>query len=85
MNAKIKDVAKRAGVSIATVSNALSGRKNVSPEKYAAVMAAVQELGYIPNINARLLKARQTGNIGLSLPYIDGPFYTMLIQEIYHA
>ena len=85
MNAKIKDVAKRAGVSIATVSNALSGRKNVSPEKHAAVMAAVQELGYIPNINARLLKARQTGNIGLSLPYIDGPFYTMLIQEIYHA
>ena len=85
MNAKIKDVAQRAGVSISTVSNALSGRKNVSPDKYAAVMAAVRELEYVPNINARLLKSRQTGNIGLSLPYIDGPFYMSLVPEIFHA
>lgn len=85
MDAKIKDVAQLAGVSISTVSNALSGRKNVSPEKHAAVMAAVQQLGYVPNINARLLKSRRTGNIGLFLPYIDGLFYTSLIQEIYHA
>ena len=47
MNAKIKDVAQRAGVSISTVSNALSGRKNVSPDKYAAVMAAVRTPGVI--------------------------------------
>lgn len=85
MDAKIKDVARAAGVSISTVSNALSGRKNVSPEKQSAVMAAVQQLGYVPNINARLLKSRHTGNIGLFLPYIDGPFYTALVQEIYHA
>lgn len=85
MDAKIKDVAQLAGVSISTVSNALSGRKNVSPEKHAAVMAAVQELGYVPNINARLLKSRRTGNIGLFLPFIDGLFYTALIQEVYHA
>lgn len=85
MDAKIKDVARMAGVSISTVSNALSGRKNVSPEKHAAVMAAVQQLGYVPNINARLLKSRHTGNIGLFLPYLDGLFYTSLIQEIYHA
>ena len=85
MDAKIKDVARVAGVSISTVSNALSGRKNVSPDKQAAVMAAVQQLGYVPNINARLLKSRRTGNIGLFLPFIDGPFYTTLIQEVYHA
>lgn len=85
MNVKIKDVAQLAGVSISTVSNTLSGRKNVSPEKKAAVMEAVRQLGYVPNINARLLKARRTGNIGLFLPYVDGPFYPLLLQEIYHA
>ena len=85
MDATIKDVARLAGVSISTVSNTLNGRKRVSPEKQAAVMEAVRQLGYVPNINAQLLKARRTGNIGLFLPYIDGPFFTSLIQEIYHA
>lgn len=85
MDAKIKDVAQLAGVSISTVSNALSGRKYVSPEKQAAVMEAVRQLGYVPNINARLLKSRRTGNIGLFLPFIDGLFYTTLLQEVYHA
>ena len=85
MDAKIKDVAQLAGVSISTVSNTLSGRKYVSPEKQAAVMDAVRQLGYVPNINARLLKSRRTGNIGLFLPFVDGPFYTTLLQEIYHA
>lgn len=85
MDAKIKDVAQLAGVSISTVSNTLSGRKSVSPEKKAAVMDAVRQLGYVPNINARLLKSRRTGNIGLFLPYVDGLFYTTLLQEVYHA
>lgn len=85
MNATIKDVARLAGVSISTVSNTLNGSKYVSPEKQSAVMEAIRTLGYVPNINARLLKSRRTGNIGLFLPYIDGPFYTSLIQEIYHA
>lgn len=85
MDATIKDVAQLAGVSISTVSHTLNGSKRVSPEKQEAVMAAVRQLGYVPNINARLLKARRTGNIGLFLPYIDGPFYTALIQEAFHA
>ena len=50
MDATIKDVARVAGVSISTVSNALNGSKRVSPEKQAAVMAAVRQLGYVPNI-----------------------------------
>ncbi|MBE5790742.1 MAG: LacI family transcriptional regulator [Clostridiales bacterium] len=85
MDVKIKDVAQLAGVSISTVSNTLSGRKNVSREKQAAVMEAVRKLGYVPNINAQLLKSRRTGNIGLFLPFIDGLFYTTLMQEVYHA
>lgn len=85
MTIKIKDVAQMAGVSISTVSNVLSGRKYVSPEKQAAVNAAVHKLGYVPNINAQLLKSRRTGNIGLFLPFIDGTFYPLLMQEVYHA
>lgn len=85
MDVKIKDVAQRAGVSISTVSNVLSGRKYVSPERRDAVMEAVQALGYVPNINAQLLKSRRTGNIGLFLPFIDGIFYTSLMQEVFHA
>lgn len=85
MDVKIRDVANLAGVSISTVSNTLSGRKNVSPENKAKVMEAVKHLGYVPNINAQLLKSRRTGNIGLFLPFIDGPFYPALMQEVYHA
>ena len=85
MNVKIKDVARLAGVSISTVSNVLNESKYVSPAKQQAVLNAVKELGYVPNMNARLLKARHTGNIGLFLPYIDGPFYPRLMHEVYHA
>ena len=51
--ATLKDVAKRAGVSIATVSCCLSGAKNVRVETKLRVMEAVEELGYIPNSAAR--------------------------------
>lgn len=47
--ATIKDVAKLAGVSIATVSNVLNGGRYVSPELRSAVLQAVRTLGYVPN------------------------------------
>lgn len=81
----IKDVAKKAGVSISTVSNALNGGGRVSEETRRAILEAAKELGYVPNINARLMKSRRTGNIGLFLNYIDGPFYAALIPAVYHA
>lgn len=81
----IKDVAQRAGVSIATVSNTLNGRKRVSEEKRKAVLAAAEELGYIPNINARLMKGMHTDNLGLFIPYIEGPFYQALMSAVYYA
>ena len=49
----IKDVARLAGVSIATVSNTLSGRKNVSDKNKKAVLDAAKELGFVPNITIR--------------------------------
>ena len=52
----LKDVAREAGVSIATVSCALSGKKAVRPETYTKIMDAVEKLKYIPNYSARNLK-----------------------------
>lgn len=79
----IKDVAKRADVSISTVSNALNGLSNVSDETRERVLKAASELNYFPNINAQLLKTRKTNNIGIFLPNINSSFYTRLIQAMY--
>lgn len=54
----LKDVAREAGVSIATVSCALSGKKAVRPETYTKIMDAVEKLKYIPNYSARNLKKK---------------------------
>ena len=79
----IKDVAKRADVSISTVSNALNGLSNVSDETRERVLKAASELNYFPNINAQLLKTRKTNNLGIFLPNINSSFYTRLIQAMY--
>lgn len=79
----IKDVAKRAGVSISTVSNALNGLSNVSSETRERILKAASELNYFPNINAQLLKTRKTNNIGIFLPNLNSSFYTRLVQAMY--
>lgn len=81
----IRDVAKLAGVSISTVSNAINGAPNVGEDTRARVLAAAAELGYVPNLNARLMKTRKTNNIGLFLPNIHTTFYTRLAQAMYEA
>ena len=81
----IRDVARKAGVSISTVSNALNGLPNVGEETRQRVMEVARELNYVPNLNAKLMKMRETNNIGLFLPNIHTSFYTRLIQEMYSA
>ncbi len=61
----IKDVAKKCNVSIATVSNILSGKPNASEETRKRVLEAVQELNYIPNYVAKNLKMKSTKTIGV--------------------
>lgn len=78
----IKDVAKEAGVAISTVSNVLNHADVVSDETKRKVMEAVERLNYIPNMNARLLKANKKNMIGLFIENLTGGFYNMLIQEI---
>ncbi len=65
----IADVAKKAGVSISTVSYALSNKRPISEETRLRVSQAVEELGYRPNPSAKRLASReQTRNIGFVLP-----------------
>ena len=61
----MKDVAKKAGVSVATVSYAINGTKALSPETLAKVRAAIKELKYSPDQTAKVLK--RAGNISLHL------------------
>lgn len=76
----IVEVAKRAGVSIATVSNVIRGTKRVSPLVQARVQEAIRELDYYPNEIARSLKVKQTRMLGMVLPDITNPFFPEIIR-----
>ena len=79
--ATIKDVAKLAGVSIATVSNVLNGKVSAESEKYRLVQDAVKELNYRPNYNAQNLKKGKTKLVGVLLPSLEAP-YNSIYQGI---
>jgi DNA-binding LacI/PurR family transcriptional regulator len=70
MATTIYDVAKRAGVSTATVSKVLSDTPYVSEATRAKVLVAVEELDYVPNLAARSLTKAKTYIIGLVIPYV---------------
>ncbi|WP_268828110.1 LacI family DNA-binding transcriptional regulator [Streptomyces sp. GQFP] len=69
----IRDVAAKAGVSVATVSRALAGNYPVSGDTRARVMAAVESLHYVVNVHAKALSGRVAGPIGLVIQDITGP------------
>jgi DNA-binding LacI/PurR family transcriptional regulator/ABC-type glycerol-3-phosphate transport system substrate-binding protein len=79
--ATIKDVAKRANVSVSTVSLVLNGKKNISEEKYHRINAAIEELKYRPNYIAQNLKKQKAHIIGLVLPETEG-HYAQIIKGI---
>ena len=76
----IKDVARLAGVSPATVSRITSGATNVNPETRKRVLQVIQELSYSPNSAARALAKRRTGAVGILLNRMEDPFYYDLIR-----
>ncbi len=81
----IKDVAKEAGVSISTVSNALNNVNVLNPDTKEKVLEVARRLNYTPNLNGRNLKAQATGVLGLFLGAIRGPYYGELSDSIYRA
>ncbi len=76
----IKDVAKKAGVSVATVSYVINGTRNVAPDTAARVRAAMEELNYHPNAVAQSLRTRSTQVIGAVISDISNPFFATLIR-----
>jgi LacI family transcriptional regulator len=78
--ATIRDVARRAQLSVATVSRALNGFENVSEEAREKIAAAVKELGYVPHAGARSLSLSKTNAIGVVLPALHGEFFSEIVR-----
>jgi LacI family transcriptional regulator len=79
-HATIRDVARRAQVSVASVSRALNGLDNVSEETRAKVAEAARELGYVPHAGARSLSLARTNAIGVVLPALHGEFFSEFVR-----
>ena len=79
----IADVARRAGVSVSTISNVLNGRTDrMRAETLQRVEAAIAALDFRPNRAARQLKTGQTPMLGLLVPSIANPMYGYIAREI---
>lgn len=83
--ATIRDVARLANVSVATVSNALNSADRVSPELLTRVRAAVEKLSYAPHAGARSLRKRSSGLLGLVVGDITNPFFSDLFEAVEDA
>lgn len=80
--ATIKDVAKRAGVSTATVSHVINGTRVVRPATREQVLAAIDELNYRPSAVARGLTTNSTKTIGVVISDVMSPFFASLLHEL---
>jgi LacI family transcriptional regulator len=80
--ATIQDIAEKLGVSVATVSNALNGKRNVGQAMRQKILRAAQDLGYRPNRAAQAMRTGQTLAIGLVLPDLTNPFFPELAQSV---
>ncbi|WP_406440372.1 LacI family transcriptional regulator [Streptomyces sp. NBC_01613] len=83
--ATLRDVARRAGVSIRTVSNVVNASVPVSDELRTRVEAALEELDYRPNLVARNLRRGRTGMLAFVVPELDVPYFAELAREVITA
>lgn len=82
MSVTIRDVARHANVSVATVSRALNGHPNVAEEVRRRVLDVANRLRYSPHHAARSLSSRRTRTIGVVLPDLYGEFFSELVRGI---
>ncbi|MER7893168.1 LacI family DNA-binding transcriptional regulator [Micromonospora sp. NPDC094482] len=76
----VREIARLAGVSVATVSRVSNGTGQVSEEMRRRVLEAIEQHGYRPDHLGRALAARRHGALGLVFPGLSGPYFTELIQ-----
>ena len=79
-HATVRDIAREAAVSVATVSRALNGHSNVRPEVREHVEAVASRLGYVPHAAARHLSSAKSGMIGVVVPDLHGEFFSELLR-----
>ncbi len=81
MGLTIRDVAKAAGVSTATVSNVLNKTGKVGRRTHSLVLSAVKRLGYFPDVHARHLASRESRTMGIIVSDIENPFFPEVIKS----
>lgn len=80
--ANISDVAKKAGLSVSTVSRVINNHPYVAEEKRDAVLQAMRELNYQPSTAARQMRGQGSKIVGVIVPRITNPFFSYLVNEI---
>src|SRR5579875_2884534 len=78
----LADVARRAGVTAATVSNVITQRVPVSAKTRARVLKAIEELDYRPNLVARGLARGKTLTLALVVPTLTNPYFAEMVEEV---
>ena len=78
----LKDVAKKAGVSLSAASRALNGRQDVSEETRKRISETARELGYVPNRFAASLKFQKTHTIGVIIEDNANPFWAEVLKGV---
>lgn len=84
----IYDVAKEAGVSIATVSNAINGKGKVSKKKKDEILKVMERMNYQPSVIASALMGKKTYTIGLLIPDVSNPFFSeiaRMVEDLAHS
>jgi LacI family transcriptional regulator, galactose operon repressor len=86
VSARLRDVAQRAGVSVATASRVLSGSADgVSPDRREAVLTAARTLQYVPNAHAQALARAGTTHIGAILHDVSDPYFSEIVRGLQRA
>jgi LacI family purine nucleotide synthesis repressor len=83
IKATIKDVAREAGVSISTVSNALNDSPLVSEDTRSKIVSVAERIKYVPNMNGKLLKARKSMTIGFFTSSVSGHYFYILVDSMF--
>lgn len=78
----IKDIAKRCGVGVSTVSRAINNHPDINQETKDKVMKVIQETGFVPNNSARNLKRTEVNSIAVLVKGISNPFFSTIIQVV---
>ena len=78
----LKDVAQRAGVSAAAVSQILHNKGRFSSDTRQLVLKTVEEMGYVPDQRARSMRSSDTKTVGLLVPDLRNPYFADLVSSM---